>query len=521
MPASRDPASNPLREGLRRVRRSPPGALVIFGAAGDLAQRKLVPSLFALQHDDLLDDRTLVVGVSRRDWSDADLRARMREGIERHGRVPLDDASWGRFARRLVHHRIEDETPEEYAALAARLRAHAASIDGDAENVYYLSTPPSAFAPIARRLAAAGLLADAAPSDDRGGRARLVVEKPFGTDLASARALNRELLALLPESALFRIDHYLGKETVQNLLVFRFANGMFEPLWNSRHVEHVQITVAESIGVEGRGAYFEESGIVRDMVQNHVFQFLALTAMEPPVAFEADAVRDEKVKVLRALRPVDAARVAETCARGQYVRGTPGGREIRGYGEEPGVAPGSRVETYVALKLRIDTWRWGGVPWYLRVGKGLPKKVSEIAVHFRPAPHRLFGGADAQTAVDTQNVLAIRIQPDEGMSLRFLTKVPGPEMVAHPVAMDFRYGTSFGAAPPEAYERLLLDALVGDSTLFTRADEVERSWEWITALRDAWAGSPVETPEPYEAGTWGPPSADRLIERDGFRWRRP
>ena len=443
----------------------------------------------------------------------------MRQGVEEFGRVPVTDAAWARFAQRLVHHPIREESDAEYAALRERLAAHEARIDAPAENVFYLSTPPSLFAAVSRRLAAAGLFANAAPGvggDASGrGRARLVVEKPFGTDLASARTLNRDLISLVPESALYRIDHYLGKETVQNLLVFRFANGMFEPLWNSRYVEHVEITVAESIGVAGRGAYFEEAGIVRDMVQNHVFQFLALTAMEPPVEFAADAVRTEKVKVLRALRPIDPARIAASCVRGRYVGGAPGGKQIPGYLEEPGVPPGSTTETYVALRLWIDNWRWGGVPWYLRVGKAMPKKVSEIAVHFKPAPHRLFGGDVGQ------NVLAIRIQPDEGMSLRFLTKLPGPDMVAQPVTMDFRYGTSFGAAPPEAYERLLLDALIGDSTLFTRDDEVEASWQWITALRDAWKGSPVEVPETYEAGTWGPPGADALLERDGYRWRRP
>ena len=513
---------NPLREGLRRVRRSPPGALVIFGASGDLAHRKLVPALFALQQDDLLDDRTLIVGVSRRDWTDDFLRTHFREGVEEFGRVSADDAAWSRFASRLVHQRIADETPDEYAALGERLRAHDATLEDGPRNapehVFYLSTPPSLFGPVSSRLAAAGLFDGAAE-----GRARLVVEKPFGTDLASARALTKELTSLLPESALYRIDHYLGKETVQNLLVLRFANGMFEPLWNSRYVEHVQITVAESIGVEGRGAYFEEAGIVRDMVQNHVFQFLSLTAMEPPVAFEADSVRDEKVKVLRALRPVRPAHIADDCVRGQYVAGTPGGKAIVGYREEKGVPAGSTTETYIALKLWIDNWRWAGVPWFLRVAKAMPKKVSEIAIHFKPAPHRIFAGSrgDENGHVPEQNVLAIRIQPDEGMSLRFLTKVPGPEMVSHPVTMDFRYGTSFGAAPPEAYERLLLDAMVGDGTLFTRADEVEASWRWISALRDAWAGSPVERPEAYEAGTWGPASADALLERDGFRWRRP
>jgi glucose-6-phosphate 1-dehydrogenase len=513
--AASEDAPHPLREGLRRTRRSPPGAIVIFGAAGDLARRKLVPALFALQQDDLLDDRTLIVGVSRREQTDASFREHLRTGVAEFGRIAPEEASWARFARRVVHVRIADDAPAEYAALAERLAAHERTLDvppEKTERVVYLSTPPSAFAPLARRLHEAGVLAAAGE-----GRARLVVEKPFGHDLRSARALNAELRALLPEHAIYRIDHYLGKETVQNLLVLRFANGLFEPLWNNRYVDHVQLTVAESIGVAGRGGYFEEAGIVRDMVQNHMFQFLALTAMEPPAAFEAGAVRDEKVKVLRALREVDPARIAETCVRGQYVRGSPGGKEIPGYLEEAGVAPGSRVETYAAMELRIDNWRWAGVPFFLRVGKGLPKRVSEIAVHFRGAPLRLFGGAGAAEP----NVLVMRIQPDEGMSLRFLTKTPGPEMLPHPVTMDFRYGTSFGAAPPEAYERLLLDALLGDSTLFTRDDEVDASWEWITALRDAWIDSPVAVPEPYEAGTWGPPSADALLARSGRRWRRP
>ena len=397
----------------------------------------------------------------------------------------------------------------------ARIEEFEGGAADESSRIFYLATPPSLFANVARRLSAASAFAGA-----DAGRSRLVVEKPFGHDLASARALNEALVALLPESAIFRIDHYMGKETVQNLLVLRFANGMFEPLWNSRYVDHVQLTVSESLGVAGRGAYFEESGILRDMVQNHMFQFLALTAMEPPAAFAADEVRDEKVKVLRALRPIDKARVGEMCVRGQYTRGAPGGKEIAGYREDPEVAKDSRTETYVALELRIDNWRWAGVPFFLRVGKGLPKKVSEIAIHFKEAPLSLFGVPSAAVGASS-NVLAIRIQPDEGMSLRFNTKVPGPEMLPHPVTMDFRYGTSFGAAPPEAYERLILDALLGDGTLFTRDDEVLASWTWISALRDAWAGSSVETPDDYEAGTWGPAAADRMIERTGRRWRKP
>ncbi len=508
-----DLETNPLREGLRRTRRGPPCSLVFFGASGDLAHRKLIPAVYALATEDLIDDRTQIVGVSRREWTDDEFRARMRDAVAEFGRYGIDEETWARLAPRIVHHRISREDPAEYAALVARLDDFERTAGTPTDRVYYLATPPSVFAPVARRLAASGAFAGAEQ-----GRARLVVEKPFGHDLASARALNRDLVALIPERAIFRIDHYLGKETVQNLLVLRFANGMFEPLWNNRYVDHVQLTVAESLGVTGRGAYFEEAGIVRDMVQNHMFQFLALTAMEPPSAFAADEVRDEKVKVLRALRPVDPARIGDVCARGQYTRGAPGGKEIPGYREEENVAADSRTETYVALELRIDNWRWAGVPFFLRVGKGLPKKTSEIAIHFKEAPLRLFGGV---TAGDGNNVLAIRIQPDEGMSLRFHTKVPGPEMLPHPVTMDFRYGTSFGAAPPEAYERLLLDALLGDGTLFTRDDEVDASWTWISALRDAWKGSSVEVPEDYEAGSWGPASADRLIERSGRRWRKP
>ncbi len=503
-----EPATNPLRAGLRASRRAPPCVLVIFGVSGDLAARKLLPALHALAVDDLLDEETHVVGVSRREWDDAELRRRMRDAVREFTGEAFDENAWRRLESRMHHVRVASDSPDDYARLAATVRGVEASLGPDVERVFYLAVPPSAFAPSAHALAAAGLLEGAAE-----GRARLVVEKPFGTDLESARALNRELQAVAPERALFRIDHYLGKETVQNLLVFRFANGMFEPLWNARYVDHVQITVAESLGVGSRGDYYEEAGALRDMVQNHLFHVLALVAMEPPVAFEADAVRDEKVKVLRALRPVDRARIDAICVRGQYTRGAPLGKEIPGYLEAPGVADGSTTETFVALEVHVDNWRWSGVPFYVRTGKALPRKASEIAIHFKDVPHRLFAG-DLEA-----NVLALRIQPDEGMSLRFQTKVPGPEMATLPVTMEFRYGTSFGESPPEAYERLLLDALLGDGTLFTRSDEVEASWRWCGALRAAWeAASP---PEPYAAGTWGPEGADALLARSGRRWRRP
>jgi glucose-6-phosphate 1-dehydrogenase len=339
-----------------------------------------------------------------------------------------------------------------------------------------------------------------------------VVEKPIGRDLSTARELNEIVNHAFDERDVFRIDHYLGKETVQNLLVFRLANAIFEPLWNQKYVDHVQLTVAESIGVAGRGKYYEEAGTTRDMVQNHMFQLLCLTAMEAPVALAADSIRDEKVKVLQALRPMSPEEVARSTVRGQYAEGVVGGERVRGYRQEAGVAPDSRTETYVALRMFVDNWRWGGVPFYLRAGKRLPKRVTEIALQFREVPHRLFAGSHVP------NTLALRIQPDEGIHLRFASKVPGPRMRVQPVSMDFRYGTSFGQEPPEAYERLILDAIHGDSTLFIRRDEVEAAWTYVDRVIDAWqAGPPL--PE-HAAGTWGPADSDEMLSRDGRRWRR-
>ncbi len=503
-----DPVGNPLRSGLRPTRRSPPCVLTIFGASGDLAARKLLPALHALDRDDLLDEGTSVIGVARRDWDDAAFRALMTAAVREYAGDEFDERLWSSFLERMTYRRVV--TADDYTALAEHIRTVAEPLGPDVARVYYLAIPPSGFGPVAASLRAVGLLDGAAA-----GRDRMVVEKPFGHDLESARELNRALQSVAPEKALYRIDHYLGKETVQNLLVFRFANGMFEPLWNARHVDHVQITVAESLGTGGRAGYYEEAGALRDMVQNHLFHVLALVAMEPPVEFGPDAVRDEKVKVLRALRPVDPARVGEMCVRGQYTRGAPLGDEIPGYLEADSVALGSRVETFVALDVRIDNWRWSGVPFYVRTGKALPRRSSEVAIHFKPVPHSLFAGHLEP------NVLSVRIQPDEGMALRFQTKVPGPEMASVPVTMEFRYGTSFGESPPEAYERLLLDALLGDGTLFTRSDEVEASWRWCSALRAAWDDSDVATPEPYEAGTWGPSGADAMLARSGRAWRRP
>jgi len=342
----------------------------------------------------------------------------------------------------------------------------------------------------------------------------VVVEKPFGRDLESARALNVELRRYLEERQIYRIDHYLGKETVQNIMVMRFGNGIFEPIWNSKYVDHVQITVAEDIGVESRGAYYDSAGALRDMVQNHMMQLLCLTAMEPPVALEADEVRNEKVKVLHAVRPIEGSKVGREVVRARYHRGFVGGVEVPGFLEEKGIAAGSSTETYVAIRLRVDNWRWAGVPFYLRTGKRLPKRATEVAIQFNAVPHQLFRGPEAG-AVEP-NVLALRIQPDEGISLKMTSKAPGATVSLQPVVMEFRYGTSFGVEPPEAYERLLLDCMIGDSTLFTRRDEVEAAWEFVNRIQDAWAGPDAPPIREYEAGTWGPKEADDLIGR----WRR-
>ena len=486
--------------------------MVIFGASGDLTRRKLVPALYNLHLDRLLPAGFALVGVARRPLGGSAFADAIRDGIVRHSRRPLDLDLWKEMAPRISYIPASFEDAEGYA----RLAEHLARLDRErgtgGNRLFYLATPPSACPTIVKNLALAGL----SRPGPGGSFARVVVEKPFGRDLASARALNVEVNAAFDERDVFRIDHYLGKETVQNLMVFRFGNAILEPLWGREHVDQVQITVAETLGVEGRGEYFEEAGILRDIVQNHMFQLLCLTAMEPPVSLEADAIRDEKVKVLRALRPVVPERVPEESVLGRYGAGASGGSPVPAYLEEPGVPPGSRTETFVALRVFVDNWRWAGVPFYLRAGKRLPKRVTEVALTFRQVPHRLFDGG---AAVPDPNNLALRIQPDEGIALRFDSKVPGPDPRIQPVAMEFRYGTSFGQEPPEAYERLLLDAILGDPTLFIRRDEVEASWAWIDAIEAGW-GASGRTPAPYSAGTWGPAESDSLLERDGRSWRR-
>ncbi len=501
---------NPLRVGLRRDRGAEPCAIVILGASGDLTRRKLVPALYNLLEDRLLPSSFAVVGVGRREMSHAAFASELRSGTVEHSRRDLDPELWDSLAAGLSYVAAGADV-EGYRRLASHLDRLDRERGTGGNRLFYLAVPPSALEPMLGMLAAAGL-----NRPGPGGRfCRVVLEKPIGRDLPSARALNRQVERVFREHDVFRIDHYLGKETVQNLLVFRFANSIFEPLWNHKYVDHVQLTVAESLGVEGRGRYFEEAGMTRDVVQNHMFQLLCLTAMEPPVSLAADAIRDEKVKVLQSLRPVVQDDVGGSTVIAQYGSGVVGGHKVPGYHEEPQVAPGSRTETYAALKLSIDNWRWAGVPFYLRAGKRLPKRVTEIALRFRGVPHRLFEhGA-------VPNTLALRIQPDEGITLKFETKVPGPQPRIQPVAMEFRYGTSFGQPPPEAYERLILDAILGDPTLFIRADEVEASWDYIDRLMGAWqAGARRDDLPRYTAGSWGPPQADSLLRRDGRAWRR-
>ncbi len=505
--------SNPLRAGRRLQAPADNCTVVIFGASGDLTARMLMPALFRLAGRNQLPAGSAFLGVARSRMDDDAFRRRMREVVERF--VPgVTPELWESFAQNLFYLGENFADLQGDSALAARL-ARIERERGIAGNrLFYLATPPSAYVPIIRSLAARGLAGPNAPAE---GWKRIVIEKPFGRDLASARALNQEVLRIFPEEAVFRIDHYLGKEIVQNLLVFRFGNGIFEPIWNRRYIDHVQITAAEEIGVESRGAYYEEAGVVRDMIQNHMLQLLCMVAMESPVAFDAEAVRTEKTKVLRAVRLLSPADVASFAARGQYGPGSVGGTRVVGYRQEPGVSPSSNTETFAAVKFLIDNWRWADVPFYIRSGKRLPKRVTEIAIQFHRAPHLLFGRSPADRM--EANVLALRIQPDEGISLKFIAKSPGQGLRVRPVNMDFRYGAAFGVEPPSAYETLLLECLRGDPMLFARGEWVERAWEHVMPIVDTWATVPADFAN-YEAGTWGPPEADLLLARDARVWRR-
>jgi glucose-6-phosphate 1-dehydrogenase len=505
---------NPLREGLRLERVPDPCTLVLFGATGDLAHRKVIPALYQLWRTNLLPHEFVVVAIGRRPYDDDALRAEYKDSLEKYSRVlPLDDAAWRSFSTRIRYQRMDFDDPAAYADLVTVLEEIDAEQRAPGNHLYYLATQPSAFAEIVSQLGRVGL--DHEHHD--GGWRRIVIEKPFGHDLDSAKRLNREVGKVFRESQVYRIDHYLGKETVRNLLVFRFGNGIFEPIWNRRHIDHIQITVAESIGVEGRGAFYEETGASRDFLQNHLLQLMSLVAMEPPATFEADALRDEKVKVIRAIAELSPERIRGDVVRGQYGPGWVAGKAVPGYREEPEVDPQSETETFVAARFEVDDWRWSGVPFYLRTGKRLPKRASEIAIQFKEVPHRLF--RDSSLEPDP-NLLAIRIQPDEGIMLRFGAKVPGLGVDVRSVTMDFTYGSAFTVDSPDAYETLILDALLGDASLFTRADEVECAWARVTPIIDEWAEEPAPDFPNYDAGSWGPDEADALLAREGRKWRR-
>jgi glucose-6-phosphate 1-dehydrogenase len=508
-----DEVPNPLRAGLRAESAAEPCVVVVFGASGDLAHRKIVPALYNLAVSAQLPAAFGLVGVSKSEYSHAEFQKDMREAVGKYSRTkPIDEELWQDFAAGLRYVAGSFDDPQTFVRLKAQLEELDRTRTTRGNRLYYFATPPSTFPTLLKGLKEAGLI----NKPNEGPFTRVVIEKPFGRDLASARALNKLVLEVCDERQVFRIDHYLGKETVQNLLVFRFGNSIFEPIWNRQFVDHIEITAAEELGIEGRGRYYEEAGILRDMIQNHVLQLVCLTAMEPPVAFDADAVRDEKIKVLRAVQTFETPdQVARNVVLGQYTAGSIAGADVPGYQEEKDVAKGSRTPTFAAIRLNINSWRWDGVPFYLRAGKRLPKRATEIAVFFKALPHSLFGGGAMQP-----NVLIVRVQPQEGIALRFAAKVPGERYRPRSVSMDFRYGTTFGSSSPEAYERLLLDALRGDQTLFTRKDEVEQAWKIVGGILKVAENPDSPEPFPYEAGTWGPKEADELLAQDGRVWRR-
>jgi glucose-6-phosphate 1-dehydrogenase len=494
-------------------RPAPPCAIVIFGASGDLTHRKLIPALFDLFQAGLLSRGFAVMGFSRSQLADEDFRRTAREGFESYTSGGIPDRKWEEFASTLHYMSGQFDEPASYQTLRQRLEKIDAAHGTQGNRIFYLATPPELFQTITAQLGDANMQQRL----DDNTFVRVVIEKPFGINLDTARALNHAVQSVFRESQVYRIDHYLGKETVQNILAFRLANGIFEPIWNRNFVDHVQLTVAETVGVERRGGYYDEIGAFRDVVESHLLQLLSIVAMEPPVVFEAEPVRDEKLKVLKALRRIPPEQAGEFTLRGQYTAGKIDGQPVASYRGEEKVAPDSWTETFVVMRVQIDNWRWAGTPFYLRHGKRLPSRATEIAIQFKRAPQMFFPGEERLEA----NVLAMRIQPDEGISLRFGAKVPGPTMQLQEVDMNFLYGSSFGvkAMESDAYERLLLDAMLGDRTLFTRADEVEQAWAWAEDIQEGWRGRPNNV-QFYPAGTWGPTWADSFIERDGRQWRR-
>jgi len=505
-------APNPLAEGLHDYRVADPAVMVIFGGTGDLSGRKLLPALYNLAKQRSLPAGFAVVGTGRDDLTDQAFRKQASDKIHQFSRTqPIDDRVLSALLDSLSFVKVDFSKLDDFKLLATKLQALDDTRLVPGNRIFYCAVPPQTYQLIAVQLQAAGL-------NTGNGFHRIVIEKPFGLDLKSARELTETLHKAFSEDSVYRIDHYLGKETVQNILAFRFANAIFEPVWNANLIDSVQITAAEDIGIENRGGYYDRTGALRDIVQNHAMQLVSLTAMEPPLAFEANAVRDEKVKVLRAIRPLIGEDIEQSTVRAQYAKGWVLGEQVPGYREEPDVAQDSETETFAALRLFIDNWRWAGVPFYIRAGKRLPKRVTEIRIQFKKPPHLTFG-REAMKEVDP-NALTLRIQPEEGISLKFGAKVPSAGLRIRSVTMDFQYMTSFLVEAPEAYERLLLDCMIGDPTLFTRADEVEAAWTLIDPIEEAWRNGrpPLGT---YPAGTWGPPEAARLLQDDGREWHRP
>lgn len=504
---------NPFRSGLTSERPPEPCVIVIFGAGGDLALRKLFPALMHLAQDKLMPERWAVIGVFRRERDETEFREAVFAAAKRFAPdLILDDAFRREFESHLHVCADDPSGGGGYTKLARRIGLVSEQIGAQGNVLYYLSVPPSAYGSIAQSLGASGL--DRAPG---GGWRRLVVEKPFGHDLDSARELSVTLSRVFREEQIYRIDHYMGKETVQNILALRLANVFLEPLWNSKYIDHVQLTAAESIGVEDRAGYYEDAGALRDMLQNHLLQTLAMLAMEPPASLDPETIRSEKAKVLEAVRPLAVTDTMANAVRAQYSAGAVAGSAALAYVDERGVNPASRTETFAALRLQIDNWRWAGVPFYLRTGKRLPKRITEVAIQFKSVPHRVFPHSPANRI--EPNVLAVRIQPQEGITLKFLAKLPGHTLNLRPVDMEFRYGTSFGGRISDAYERLLLDAMLGDPTLFARRDAVEESWKIVTPVLDRWRADPAFPLFTYPAGAWGPAAADLLIEQDNRVWR--
>ena len=502
---------NPFQDPLRFERQVPECVVVIFGANGDLTKRKLLPALYRLAYDRRLSAGFAVVGISRTAMSDDQFRQKMQEAVQQFSEdTQFDEDVWKAFASGLHYVAGDIADSDLYQRLAGKLKEIEDSRHTGGNVMFYLSTQPSQYAPIAQGLGHAGL-------GKGGGWRRLVVEKPFGHDLESARELSDRLHEFFDESSVYRIDHYLGKETVQNILAFRFGNGIFEPLWNRRYVNHVQITGAESIGVEDRAAYYQEAGALDDMIQNHLLQVMATIAMEPSASFRANSVRDERSKLLRSIRVMKPDEIRLNAVPGQYGAASVGGKAMPGFRQEKGVDPQSQTNTYAAVTFFVENWRWAGVPFYVRTGKRLPKRVTEIAIQFNPAPLTIFDEDDGDRS---PNLLIVRIQPDEGISLKFLSKRPGSGMNLRPVSMDFNYGSSFGERSPSAYETLLLDAIIGDATLYTRQDMVEASWSVIEPIQNEWRATKFDFPN-YAAGTWGPAAADEMLARRGHTWRRP